>query len=177
MTPRVTFRLGLLCGSIISLALMGLHSDWLGKEGYAQYVQDHWTSSKITVPIQIVGIIIAIVGAVIVSWYTSPRRQELLAARAAAAQTANPGRWGFGCKGVKSNRTVALRFSNKEAKKGIEFEMDAPMARRVAQTIGEEADYCEAPETDGQPRQTSWAKLDAVDLDDGSKNLSRSKET
>lgn len=162
MNPRRSFRLGLFAGGLIALSLNGLHADWLGKEKYAEYVLNHWTSAKWSVPIEIVGLVLALVVMFVVSWTTSPRR----GAPRQSAPVIQSG-WGWGCKGQKGQNLVVLRFQNKALKKGIEFELDAPVARRVAQSIVDEAEFSERAMTDPEERRTSWEMIDAVDLDDG----------
>ena len=180
MSPRRAFYLGALFGSGAFAGLVSLFTDYLGKDGYAHYIQTHWVSGKITIPLAIVSLLI-FVGVFIRVW-TSPRQESPPLQRSlpapqqvadmAAGEIARSGSWGWGVGGDR--RKVILKFASRESKAVVQFELEPAMARQVARTINDEADLAEH-QANGAKRQTSWAKLDADDFEEVKKNQTRPK--
>jgi len=52
---------GFIAGFLFAISSFGLYQDFLGREGYAQYVLDHWVTGWISVPIEVATLIIALV--------------------------------------------------------------------------------------------------------------------
>lgn len=43
-------------GGAFTLALYSLFQDYLGKQGYLEYVENYWMDSKVTVPLALIGL-------------------------------------------------------------------------------------------------------------------------
>jgi hypothetical protein len=148
-------------------SMLGLHADWLGQERFIQYARDHWTSGRISVPIEIFSVVVGLFMMVFVWRSTRPRVRLPEPTRA--------GSWSWGCEGRKSNKTVLLVLEDGSGKRALDIEMSATIARRVAKNIVDEVDYCESPEPSDVNRKTSWATIDKLDLDDAPKVHQRPK--
>lgn len=49
-----------ICGASLAMSAYSLFTDYLGKEMYSQYILNHWVSSKISVPIALLSIVLSI---------------------------------------------------------------------------------------------------------------------
>lgn len=47
-------------GVVIVISLSSLFQDWKGREGYSEWVLNHWTDARWTVPLALAGIIFAL---------------------------------------------------------------------------------------------------------------------
>ena len=47
-------------GWTLAFAIMSLHQDYLGKEGYIQYTQENWIDPSITVPWALISLILGV---------------------------------------------------------------------------------------------------------------------
>jgi hypothetical protein len=60
-------------GSLLTANLIGLHQDWLGKEKYLEYANNHWVNSHATMPVHIVTIIACIIILGFIIWSVKDR--------------------------------------------------------------------------------------------------------
>lgn len=55
------YTTGIMVGALAATGIYSLIQDWMGPEGYVEYVQNHWVSASWTVPIALASLLIGLI--------------------------------------------------------------------------------------------------------------------
>jgi hypothetical protein len=163
MPPRFVYWLGLWGGAIVTGGLLSLYQDYLGREGYAQHVLEHWSPASHTVPEAICTLLVFVFITALV-W----RRTRPTALRAPAPSPIEPiARSMYVIAPSVGDEKITL-VTERVGRAPDRMEFSVRAATDLALLFGQavqaaRGDSQPMPKPDPTTRPTAWEKIDLLD--------------